>query len=259
VHGQVNLALVAFLLYFFATLSQVKSGIAVGVAAGFKLTPSIAGLYFLATRQFKAAVISIAAFLSTVLVGWLALPKETWHYWTVIFTDSDWIAPAGQALNQSMRGAMSRTLGYDVKQSGLWLLAAVIVVVLALLSLRNAVRAGDRLAMLISVHLLALLLTPISWDHHWVWAVPVLMWLRQTTSLSRRAVIVNSVLWWVMTMSWVVIILNWLQVSPRFIERTWYLMWLGWAYPLCAIVSLATMATARRITSTYSPEPRFVD
>lgn len=44
---------------------------------------------------------------------------------------------------------------------------------------RAACRAGDDVAALLAVAVGALLASPVSWSHHWVWCVPLVMLLVQ--------------------------------------------------------------------------------
>ena len=48
-------------------------------------------------------------------------------------------------------------------------------------------RAGHRLAGLLTCALTGLLISPISWDHHWVWAVPALVVLTDAAMRSEGA------------------------------------------------------------------------
>ena len=54
----------------------------------------------------------------------------------------------------------------------LWLVAAVIVGVLGLAAAVILYNSGQTFAGLMACALTALLVSPISWDHHWVWIAP---------------------------------------------------------------------------------------
>ena len=49
--------------------------------------------------------------------------------------------------------------------------------VLALLAWRAIGGAEDRLGAIVVVQLFGLLASPISWTHHWVWLIPLMIWL----------------------------------------------------------------------------------
>ena len=62
---------------------------------------------------------------------------------------------------------------------GEWLVAAGIIGVLGLAAAAVLDRAGYRMLGVLTTALTALLVSPISWDHHWVWivlALPVLLY-----------------------------------------------------------------------------------
>ena len=66
-----------------------------------------------------------------------------------------------------------------------WWLVAVLTAGLAGLAIAVwAHRRGYRLAGFLCCAVTGLLVSPVSWTHHWVWAVPLLVWL--TTAAWRR-------------------------------------------------------------------------
>ncbi|GGM69286.1 polyprenol-phosphate-mannose-dependent alpha-(1-2)-phosphatidylinositol pentamannoside mannosyltransferase [Longimycelium tulufanense] len=240
--GQINLPLAALLLAGLTRLRQPFAGGSVGLAAGVKLTPAISGLYFLAFRQWKAVAWSIAAFATTVGLGWLASPDQSRRFWLELLGDADRVGPIASATNQSLRGALSRTLGHDVGFGTTWLLAVVAVAVLAGFALRAAARERDPLAVLTVVQILGLLISPISWSHHWVWVVPAVVWLvfgpARRHPLARAAVAA-----WVLAVgTFVITFLLDQQPTIWTIPRPWYLSALGWAYPLCSLLTLGAVA-----------------
>jgi alpha-1,2-mannosyltransferase len=248
--GQINLVLIAGTFAAMVATRQLVAGFGVGVAAGLKLTPAISVLYFLVTRRFKAALWTAAGFAFTVAVGFAASASDSWRYWFELLGAADRVGPVGSAINQSLRGALSRTLGYDVEMTWPWVLAVVVSAVLAGFALRAAVRAGDVLIGVLVVQVLGLLLSPISWDHHWVWIAPLLIWLVHTR-IAPWACGVLLVLW-TPIMFWDVIEFQLLrQPTIWTIPRPGYLSAIGWAYPALALLTLAVIpfvvkAVARR-------------
>ncbi|GGM70360.1 hypothetical protein GCM10011609_02550 [Lentzea pudingi] len=235
--GQINLVLVAGTFAAVVAVRQAVAGLGVGVAAGMKLTPAISGLYFLVTRRWKAALWSVAGFAVTVALGFLVSAGDSWRYWFELLGAADRVGPVGSVINQSLRGALSRSLGYDVETSWPWLLAVVVSAVLTGFALRAAVRAGDTLAAVVTVQLFGLLVSPISWSHHWLWVIPLVLWLvHGQRNLALAAV------WTVAVCSDVITILIDLQPSIWEIPRPWPLAALGWVYPALALVTLGVVA-----------------
>jgi alpha-1,2-mannosyltransferase len=88
--GDVNLVLMAIV---FLDLSRPDGarfkGIGVGLAAGIKLVPGIFILYLLLTKRFRAAAMSVAAFVVTVGIGFLVLPSHSRIFWSGGVADAD--------------------------------------------------------------------------------------------------------------------------------------------------------------------------
>lgn len=152
------------------------SGFLVGIAAGIKLTPAAGGLFLLARGRVWAAACSAVTFGATVAVSHLLLPTETRRYFTVLLGDTGPIGDPAKPDNQALRGAVSRFAGYDVASGAAWIVAVVVAAVL-LFAAWWVVRRGDALIVLVLVQLLGLLGSPISWIHHFVWIVPLLIWV----------------------------------------------------------------------------------
>jgi alpha-1,2-mannosyltransferase len=166
-------------------------------------------------------------------------------YWFELLGAADRVGPIATAHNQSLRGALSRTLGYDVGMSWPWIIAAVLSVILALAALRAAVKASDALIGVLTVQFLGLLLSPISWDHHWVWVAPLLIWLvhAKIAPWARNTLLVL----WVPVMFFDLISFQ-LDFQPTIwtISRPGWLSAIGWAYPAFALVTLVVIAVVLR-------------
>ena len=171
--GQVNLVLLALVLAdALAPPGRRGRGALVGLAAGIKLTPAIFVGYFAVTRQWRAARNAALSGVGTVLAGWVAAPASTVRYWTRLVLDPDHIGGIPYAGNQSLYAVATR-LGHGQQAlRGVWMAAAALVVVVGLAAARRAYHAGNRLAAACLTGLTGLLVSPVSWSHHWVWLVP---------------------------------------------------------------------------------------
>ncbi|MCE6994505.1 mannosyltransferase [Saccharothrix sp. S26] len=243
-YGQVNLVLAALLLGTMVSARSWKQGAGVGIAAGLKLTPAISGLYFLLVRRYRAAAWSIAAFFGTVAVAYAISPRLSDEYWFHLLGDASRVGPVGSAINQSLRGALSRTVGYDIGTGPIFLAAVAVAAVLAGFALHACVKAKDTLAMIVSVQFLGLLVSPISWSHHWVWAVPALMWLLYAAK--HRLAAITAGAWLLAIGSYLISFLLKAQPSIWVIPRPWYYSALGWVYPAVGVLTLVTIAVVLR-------------
>ncbi len=243
--GQINLVLAACVLGALLARRDRVAGAGIGLTAGVKLVPAISGLYFLATRRWAAAAWSVGAFLVSVGLGFLVDFDQAKRYWFTLMGDPSRVGPIATAHNQSLRGALSRSLGHDVQMSWPWIIAAVVSVVVALFALRAAVRAGEALIGVVSVQFLGLLLSPISWDHHWVWVAPLLIWLVHGRVVAWARV--TLLVLWCPVMFWDVIAFQ-LRRQPTIwtISRPGWLSLIGWTYPALALLTLVVVAVVVR-------------
>jgi alpha-1,2-mannosyltransferase len=174
IFGQVNLVLCALVLLDAFVVPPRFRGYLTGLAAGIKLTPAFFVVYFAVRRDWPAVARSAASGALSVAIGWLVLPAESARYWLDdLTTMGKFGGYALEPTNQSLRAMWVRLLGGD---PGPWyLVSAAAVVVLVVWVARRLTRAQDPLAALAAVAAGSLLVSPISWTHHWVWVVPALV------------------------------------------------------------------------------------
>lgn len=175
--GQVNLILMLILM---ADLSRPDSarlkGAGVGLAAGFKLTPLIFIPYLLLTRRFRAAGVSLATFALTIAGSLILLPGMSRHFWfTGLFLNSSRTGNRAYVGNQSLNGTLERLLGSASAAYPYWLAISAVVGVIGLALAALAARRGRELTGILTCALTGLLISPVSWAHHWVWAAPALV------------------------------------------------------------------------------------
>lgn len=246
-YGQVNVLLVLAVLCAVCSTRWWLSGLLVGLAAGVKLTPAVSGLYFLGARRWGAVVFSAVVFLLTVGVSALVVGDQARHYFTRLLGDASRVGPIGTSFNQSWRGAVSRILGYDAGYGPAVLTGIALTAILAVLAWRAVGGARDRLAAIVIVQLFGLLLSPISWTHHWVWLIPLMIWLLHGRLRDRLGARILGWSWLALTVLGVPWLLSFAQPSIWEISRPWYLAWAGLIYVVATLVTLAWIAaTARR-------------
>ncbi|GJF15861.1 polyprenol-phosphate-mannose-dependent alpha-(1-2)-phosphatidylinositol pentamannoside mannosyltransferase [Mycolicibacterium cyprinidarum] len=246
-YGQINVLLVLAVLYAVYTTRWWLSGLLVGLAAGVKLTPAMSGLYFLGARRWGAAMFSAVVFFLTIGVSTLVVGDQTRYYFTELLGDAGRVGPIGTSFNQSWRGGISRILGHDAGYGPVVLAGIAVTAGLALLAWRAVGGAQDRLAAIVIVQLFGLLLSPISWTHHWVWLIPLMIWLLHGPLRDRFGARVLGWGWLALTVVGVPWLLSFAQPSIWVIPRPWYLAWAGLVYIVATLATLAWIAaTARR-------------
>ena len=173
-YGQVDILLAGAVLYDLTRPDSSRyKGVAIGLAAGLKLTPAIFVAYLIITRRYRAAATAIVVFAGTVTVGFAVLPASSAWYWAGRFANPGRVSLIQDPENQSLLGALARTMHTaSVLPVGLPLAAMVAAVGLALAA--AASRRGDEALGFSLCAVTGLLVSPISWTHHWVIAIPAL-------------------------------------------------------------------------------------
>ncbi|MCV7042560.1 alpha-(1-2)-phosphatidylinositol mannosyltransferase [Mycolicibacterium moriokaense] len=245
-YGQINVLLVLAVLYAVYSTRWWVSGLLVGLAAGVKLTPAASGLYFVGARRWAAVAFSAVVFFGTVGLSWLIIGDETRYYFTELLGDASRVGPVGTSFNQSWRGGISRILGHDAGYGPLVLAGIAVTAVLAVLAWRAIGGASDRLGAIVVVQLFALLLSPISWTHHWVWLIPLMIWLLHGPLRERLGARILGWGWLALTLIGVPWLLSFAQPTIWVMPRPWYLAWAGLIYIVATLATLAWIAATRR-------------
>lgn len=204
--AQVNTAMMALVMIDVAAPPSWKGrGVASGLAAAIKLTPAIAVLIFLLRRQWRSAITMVATSLTVTLLSWVISPGESARFFFDAMWDPQRAGDAYYTSNQNLKGFVARALPENT-----WSIAWAIAVVLALvaavwlclriqaaatsvviphsasddaveLAASDAVATTpatpvlpENLATLLTaavIMTLGLLVSPITWSHHWVWGL----------------------------------------------------------------------------------------
>jgi alpha-1,2-mannosyltransferase len=183
--GQINLILMAMVLVDVLVLGTGPGrrwgGVLIGVAAAVKLTPLIFVVHLLLTGRVAQAGRALATFAGLQLLMFALSPSNATAYWTKAVTDPERIGTTHWISNQSLNGLVRR-----VSEGASWstvvaLGIGAVLAVPAVILVRRLHRAGRALEALLVSGFLALLLSPVSWSHHWVWAVPLITVLAART------------------------------------------------------------------------------
>jgi alpha-1,2-mannosyltransferase len=172
--GQIELVLMALVLWDLCQADRRGwKGAGIGIAAGIKLVPLIFIAYLLITRRFRQAAVAASAFAGTILLGFAVLPRDSGRYWLHgLFAQGGLHGFVGWEGNQSLQGVITRLAGSVAAGKPWWLVAAAATGITGLACASLLDRAGHRMAAVLACALTALLISPISWDHHWVWIAP---------------------------------------------------------------------------------------
>jgi len=150
-------------------------GALLGLAVALKLTPAVFLLYFLLRRDGRAAVTTVASFSAATLVGFALAWSDSWQYWTHTVGNTDRIGGATLNTNQNLAGALARLQLSEQQRSVLWVVGCLLVLAVTVWAVRRVLNAGEPTCALICVALFGLVVSPVSWSHHWVWMLPTVL------------------------------------------------------------------------------------
>ncbi len=107
--------------------------------------------------------------------------------------------------------------------------------------------------LLLIVELFGLLVAPISWTHHWVWLLPLMIWLIHGPLSARRGAQILGWGWLVLILIGVPWLLSFAQPSIWQHGRAWYLAWGGMVYIVATLATLGWIAVNGRRAALETP------
>ncbi|MEU9984590.1 glycosyltransferase 87 family protein [Streptomyces sp. NPDC050856] len=215
-YGQINLLIAVAVLWDLTRREDNRwSGVGIGLATAVKLTPGLFVVLLFAvgvararahgwrqgwTPWLRRAATATGVFVGVTVASAVVLPYDSRRFWTHMIFETSRVGRKEETANQSLNGVLARLL--HTTDPGLWWVLAAAVVGLAGLAVAVlAALRGDRPVAVVACATTALLVSPISWSHHWVWCVPALILLatrvRPVWTAATALVFGSFALWWV--------------------------------------------------------------
>ncbi|MEU3185631.1 glycosyltransferase 87 family protein [Streptomyces sp. NPDC006923] len=213
-YGQINLLLATGVLWDLSRRDGHRwAGVGIGLAAAVKLTPALFAVLPLLVGLLQARRSGVrwnpwlrqtstaaAVFGAATLTAVVILPRDSLRFWTGALFDASRVGRAESTANQSLRGVLARLLGTG--DPALWWAASAAVVAVAGLTVAvGAELRGEHAGAVAACAATALLISPVSWSHHWVWCVPMVLFVggraRARWAVAAGLVFCSYALWWV--------------------------------------------------------------
>jgi alpha-1,2-mannosyltransferase len=204
-YGQVNAVILVACLFDTLWPRFRLRGVLVGCAAAIKLTPIIFVLFFAIKRDVKAIVRASAAFVAATGLAWLVLPGPSHEFWTKFVWEPERTGKLSYPGNLSW-DAVSVRIGLSSADTRyMWAGLAMVTLVVGVVAASRCVKAGSEVGGVLMVAITGLLVSPVSWSHHWIWMVMIIPLLLSPNELSRNvrvvlvgllALVVLAPYWW---------------------------------------------------------------
>ena len=176
--GQVNAFLVLAVVIDFARPAWARAlpeGVLVGLATAIKLTPGVFIVGYLVCGRWRAAATATATAAAVTVLAWLLLPSASFAFWGGVLQDPSRLGPNRGTSNQSLRGVLLRIGPEGLAGSVIWAVLALAVAGVGFTLARRYCLRHDWLGQVATVALMAVLLSPVAWVHHFHWMVVVIL------------------------------------------------------------------------------------
>lgn len=212
-YAQINIVVMALVILDLVPRKQfLPQGILIGVAAAIKITPLAMLLYFLVRREWK----QIATALLSAVAATLLAAAFRWEAFVEFFSSTlldmgsgrDFGVGTEYQSNSSIKGAIQRMYPSteSMEANGLtiglaWIAASLIVIVVAAWLIKRLCEKHLVVDAQLVTALTVLLISPVSWSHHWVWLtliIPVFAyraWSWLSTGWAARSLLAVLIAW----------------------------------------------------------------
>jgi alpha-1,2-mannosyltransferase len=167
-------------------LRRVPRGVLVGLAMAVKLTPGVFVVHFLVTRRWREAATAVGTAVAVTVGMWVLMPHASFAFWGGALQDPARLGPNMGTSNQSLRGLLLRIGPEGMPGTLLWLACVAAVGGFGFWLARRLFQQGDSIGEVAAVGLMACLLSPVAWIHHFHWVVVVVFALLGADPLRDR-------------------------------------------------------------------------
>lgn len=253
--GQINAVLMTLVVAdCFPRRTPWPRGALLGLGIALKLTPAVFLLYLVLRRDNRAAFTALASFAAATAVGFALAWDDSWEYWTRTVHHTDRIGAAALNTDQNIAGGLARLGLGEHQRFLLWVVASLLVLALTVWAMRRVLRAAEPTLAVICIALFGLVVSPVSWSHHWVWMLPAVL-VTGTLAWRRRDAVLAAVSGaGVALMAWTPI-----NLLPKHHETTagWWRQLAGMSYVwwALAVIAAAGCTVGARVGSRDSAMP----
>lgn len=183
--AQINIVIMALVVFDLVPRRRwLPQGTLIGIAAAIKLTPLAMLLYFLLRKNFRAIISAgVSALIMSVLAALVRFDATKEYFSTVIFglgTKADFGVDTAYTSNSSLKGMLMRwhsseqAMLHSSWLTPVWVVLVLLCIASGALIMWALLQRGLKVEAWLVNALVMLLISPVSWSHHWVWLALVL-------------------------------------------------------------------------------------
>jgi alpha-1,2-mannosyltransferase len=193
-YGQIECILMFVVVADLLLVPPRYRGILTGFAAAVKLTPLIFILAFVLSRDSKSVARAVASFLGWTALSWLFWPGLSHLYWFHDVSQPSRDGSIAYSGNQSWYAILHRAPFPAGGSELAWLVLSLLTLAVAAFVAWRCVNVSQKAFAMVSIALAGLLVSPISWTHHWIWVmlIPPMLVCRRSPDVPRS---VRMLLW----------------------------------------------------------------
>jgi alpha-1,2-mannosyltransferase len=165
-YGQINFVLMLLVVVGVTSRRATLRGSLVGLAAAIKLTPLVYLGGFLRSG-WRSLIRGLGVFVFLAGVTWAVLPTESSEFWEHDLFDASRTGGVGSRSNQSWYGLLQRPPFHG--STAAWVALSVLTVIGGLFVANRALASRKFSEAVAALALTELLVSPVSWTHHWSW------------------------------------------------------------------------------------------
>ncbi|WP_020496728.1 glycosyltransferase 87 family protein [Sciscionella marina] len=174
--GQINTVLMALVAVDCLALRNTRyRGLLTGMATAVKLVPGAFLLFFLLRRDWRGVLGMVVGGVVSSAIALIVAPGLSIQFWTKQVFDI-----AGNvtfATNQTLKGFFARLIADETAQNVCWAVSVIALLVVIVIGMRRALAVRDTASALVINAIGGLLISPMSWSHHWTWVAPAFLLL----------------------------------------------------------------------------------
>jgi alpha-1,2-mannosyltransferase len=199
-YGQIEFILMFMVVADILAVPSRYRGILVGIAAAVKLTPLVFILIFAVGRDVRSVARSVASFVVCSGLSWFFWPRLSRIFWFQDLSNPSRLGSVIYGGNQSWYAILHRPPFPAVGSEAGWLLLSIVTAAASCFVAWRCLNANERTFGIVAVGLAGLMISPISWTHHWVLVllIPVMI-VGRSSSVGPRPV--RALLWGLVTVT----------------------------------------------------------